>query len=167
MPIRTVDLEGHDARRPRPVAYRGVLHADDLLPEPPRNARRIPTDAEVVTLAVAQALMGITSDARFIKAARKRLGHLFPKLPDRPGYLKRCQRLRDTIEWLTHVFASDSPGFYDDLVLVDSTRWSAPAASRRPGAASWPTRPTTATAQATAATSGASACTAVRFRYSS
>ena len=67
--------------------------ADDLLPEPPKNARRILTDSEVVTLAVAQALMGITSDARFIKAARKRLGHLFPQLPDRPGYLKRRQRL--------------------------------------------------------------------------
>ena len=38
--------------------------ADDLLPEPAKNARRILTDAEVVTLAVAQASMGITSDAR-------------------------------------------------------------------------------------------------------
>ena len=36
--------------------------ADDLLPEPARNARRILTDAEVVTLAVAQAIMGIPSD---------------------------------------------------------------------------------------------------------
>jgi hypothetical protein len=95
--------------------------ADDLLPEPARNARRILTDAEVVTLAVAQALMGITSDARFIKTARKQLVHLFPVLPNRPGYLKRRERLSDTIEWLMRVFASDSPGFHDDLVLVDST----------------------------------------------
>jgi hypothetical protein len=29
--------------------------------------------------------------------------------------------LSDTIEWLIGVFASDSPGFHDDLVLVDST----------------------------------------------
>ena len=34
--------------------------ADDLLPEPAKNARRILTDAEVVTLCVAQAIMGIT-----------------------------------------------------------------------------------------------------------
>ena len=95
--------------------------ADDLLPGPARNARRILTDAEVVTLAVAQAIMGITSDARFIRAARKQLVHLFPLLPNRPGYLKRRQRLSDTIEWLITVFASDSPGFHDDLVLVDST----------------------------------------------
>ncbi len=95
--------------------------ADDLLPEPAKNARRILTDAEVVTLAVAQAIMGIPSDARFLKAAGKQLAHLFPLLPNRPGYLKRRQRLSDTIEALTVVFASDSPGFHDDLVLVDST----------------------------------------------
>jgi hypothetical protein len=95
--------------------------ADDLLPEPAKNAKRILIDAEVVTLAVAQAIMGISSDERFIKTARKQLSHLFPRLPNRPGYLKRRQRLSDTIEWLTEVFASDSPGFHDDLVLVDST----------------------------------------------
>jgi hypothetical protein len=95
--------------------------ADDLLPEPVRNARRIVTDAEVVTLAVAQAIMGISSDARFVKTARKQLAHLFPVLPDRPGYVKRRQRLSETIEWLISVFAADCPGFDDDLVLVDST----------------------------------------------
>jgi len=95
--------------------------ADDLLPEPAKNARRILTDAEVVTLAVAQAIMGITSDERFIRTARKQLVHLFPVVPNRAGYLKRRQGLSDTIEWLMTVFASDSPGFSDDLVLVDST----------------------------------------------
>jgi hypothetical protein len=95
--------------------------ADDLLPEPAKNARRILTGVEVITLCVAQAMMGIGSDARFLKTARKQLSHLFPVLPNRPGYLKRRQRLSDTIEWLTGVFASESPGFHDDLVLVDST----------------------------------------------
>jgi Transposase DDE domain len=95
--------------------------ADDLLPEPAKNARRIVTDAEVVTLCVAQAIMGISSDARFIKVARKQLAHLFPRLPNRSGYLKRREALSDTIETLSVVFASDSPGFHDDLVLVDST----------------------------------------------
>ena len=45
--------------------------ADDLLPEPPGNARRMVTDAEVVTLCVAQAIMGIPSDRRFLKIARE------------------------------------------------------------------------------------------------
>jgi hypothetical protein len=95
--------------------------ADDLLPERPRNARRSVTDAEVVTLAVAQAMMGIPSDARFVAVARKRLAHLFPRLPKRSGYHKRRSRLTETIEALITEFARDSPGFHDDLVLVDST----------------------------------------------
>jgi hypothetical protein len=43
--------------------------ADDLLPERARNLRRRVTDAEVVTLAVAQAVMGIDSDREFLAAA--------------------------------------------------------------------------------------------------
>jgi hypothetical protein len=95
--------------------------ADDVLPKRAGNGKRILTDAEVVTLAVAQAMMGIPSDARFLRAARKQLTHLFPLLPMRPGYYKRRERLSDTIESLIAVFARDSPGFHDDLVLVDST----------------------------------------------
>jgi len=95
--------------------------ADDLLPERPGNARRRITDAEVVTLCVAQAIMGIPSDRRFLKVAAKRLAHLFPDLPAQPGYFKRRRRLVDTIEWLLGVFAGQSPGFEDDLLLVDST----------------------------------------------
>jgi hypothetical protein len=47
--------------------------ADDLLPQKPGNARRRVTDAEVATLCVAQAIMGIPSDRRFLAVARKRL----------------------------------------------------------------------------------------------
>ena len=95
--------------------------ADDLLPERAQNARRSVTDAEVVTLAVAQAVMDIASDREFLAAAATRLGHLFPKLPKQPGYWKRRLRLADTIEWLCAMFAQDSPGYFDDVVLLDST----------------------------------------------
>jgi hypothetical protein len=70
--------------------------ADDLLPEKPGNARRRVTDAEIATLCVAQAIMGIPSDRRFLAVAAKRLCHLFPELPKQPG-------------------------FHDDLLLIDST----------------------------------------------
>jgi len=95
--------------------------ADDLLPERRANGRRCVTDAEVVTLCVAQAIMGIPSDRRFLAVARKRLSHLFPKLPQQPGFHKRRLKLADTIEWRVGVFAADSPGYYDDVLLVDST----------------------------------------------
>ena len=95
--------------------------ADDLLPTKPENARRIVTDAEVVTLCVAQSMMGIPSDARFIAVARKRLSHLFPQLPDRVGFYKRREALSDTIEALIAEFAAHSPGSTDNVLLVDST----------------------------------------------
>jgi hypothetical protein len=95
--------------------------ADDLLPHRAKNARRSVTDAEVVTLAVAQAVMNITSDREFLAVARRQLSHLFPKLPAQPGYWKRRIRLADTIEWLIGVFAQQSPGYWDDIVLLDST----------------------------------------------
>ena len=47
---------------------------DDLLPRGKGNARRTLTDAEVVTLCVAQAIMGIRSDQRFIQTAASRSG---------------------------------------------------------------------------------------------
>jgi hypothetical protein len=46
---------------------------------------------------------------------------LFPRVPGQAGYFKRRRRLADTLEWLMGVFASQSPGFYDDLLLIDST----------------------------------------------
>ncbi len=95
--------------------------ADDLLPESKNNARRRVTDAEVVTLCVAQAIMGIPSDRRFLAVARKRLRHLFPQLPAQPGYFKRRRCLSDALEWLMGVFASQSPGSEDNLLLIDST----------------------------------------------
>lgn len=95
--------------------------ADDLLPEKAKNARRKLTDAEVITLCVAQSMMGIPSDERFLASAPNRLGHLFPCLPKRPGFQKRRRLLTETIEALTGEFARRSPGWEDDLLLVDST----------------------------------------------
>ena len=95
--------------------------ADDLLPSRPRTRRRSVTDAEVVALAVAQAIMGVSSDDRFLRLAKRALNELFPKLPQQPGFHKRRAKLTETIEWLIGVFAEQSPGYRDDVVLIDST----------------------------------------------
>src|SRR5436190_2126420 len=95
--------------------------ADDLLPERPANARWRLSDAEIVTLCVAQVLMGIPSDRRFLRAARRQLGHLFPWLPSQDAFHKRRARLAETIECLIGVFSAQSPGASDDLLLLDST----------------------------------------------
>jgi hypothetical protein len=95
--------------------------ADDLPPCKPDNARRRVTDAEVVTLCVAQAIMGVPEDPRFLARADNELRHLFPQLPQQPGYWKRRRRLVATIERLVAIFAAECPGARDDLVLIDST----------------------------------------------
>jgi hypothetical protein len=94
---------------------------DDFLPKRVGNARRRVTDAEIITLCVAQAIMGIPSDPRFVAVARHRLGHLFPSLPTRDAFHKRRLRQSGQIEALIAEFARQSPGFFDDLLLVDST----------------------------------------------
>jgi len=61
-----------------------LKHAPQLAPWRPRVG--IPpklSDAELVTLAVMQALLGFTSEARWLRHAGRHLRHLFPYLPGR------------------------------------------------------------------------------------
>jgi hypothetical protein len=140
--------------------------ADDLLPEGKKNARRRLTDAEVVTLCVAQSIMGIGSDERFARIAPKRLGHLFAALTKRSGFHKRRERLTETIEAMSATLASQSPAGTTTCCSSTPPRLSAPAPGRRSSApvptalaGRSQTPPTTATAPLTVATSGAFACT--------
>ena len=141
--------------------------ADDLLPEGKKNARRSLTDAEVVTLCVAQSIMGISSDARFARVAPKRLRHLFPALTKRSGFHKRRDRLTETIEAMIAAFAARQPRLprrpAAGRLHPGGVRPLARDGEARRGQQPRPTRsqtpPTTATAPSTAATSGAFACT--------
>src|SRR3954471_21768899 len=84
--------------------------ADDLLPDRAENARRRITDADVVTLCVAQALMGISCAERSLAVAAGRRAPLVPSLPQRRGYWKRRERLAEVIEALIGKFAKLSAG---------------------------------------------------------
>ena len=95
--------------------------ADNLLPARKTNARRKLTDAEVVTLLVAQAIMGVTSDRRFVRVARKQLVHLFPGLVGQSGFHKRRAGLADELEQVMAALAVECPGYWDELVVLDST----------------------------------------------
>jgi Transposase DDE domain len=53
--------------------------------------------------------------------ARWRLGHLFPYLPQQPGYNKRLRTLAPTIARVITELAVSSPSFCDNLRLMDST----------------------------------------------
>jgi len=95
---------------------------DDLLPAR-RGAGRRPriTAAELITLAVAQILLQCHSERRFLRLARKQLGHLFPYIPKQPGYNKRLRALAPQICQVINHLARISPSFCDQLRLLDST----------------------------------------------
>jgi len=105
------------------------VRTDDLLKAAPERAPWRPvvgivpklSDAELVTLSVLQALLGFTSEARWLRYARAHLRHLFPYLPQQPGYNKRLRRLGGTIGWLVGVLARDTALWTDDVWVVDST----------------------------------------------
>ena len=98
------------------------VRVDDLLPrrQGPGRPPRI-TDAELITLAVAQMFMGLPNDRQFLALAQYRLGHLFPYLPKQPGYNKRLRNLAPTIARVISYLAASSPSFCDGLRLLDST----------------------------------------------
>lgn len=79
------------------------------------------SDAEVVTLSVMQALLGYTSEARWLRFASKNLRHLFPYLPQQSGYNKRLRALLGTMNWLIGVLARDTSMWTDDVWVADST----------------------------------------------
>ena len=73
---------------------------DDLLPTR-RGAGRRPriSDAELITLAVAQILLRCHSERRFLRLARKLLFRLFPYSPKQPATRSGCGRRRRGSAW--------------------------------------------------------------------
>jgi hypothetical protein len=95
---------------------------DDFLPARRGPGRRPTlTDAEVICLAVAQVLLDCPSERRFLRMARRRLGHLFPVLLGQSGYNKRVRALAPKIALALSWLARSSPSWCDNLRLLDST----------------------------------------------
>lgn len=105
------------------------VRVDDLLKTEPHRVPWRPrvgiapqiTDAELLTLAVMQALLGQVSEARWLRYATRHLRHMFTYLPLQPGYNKRLRKLTATITWLIPTLARDTTLWTDDVWVVDST----------------------------------------------
>src|SRR5438874_4545534 len=87
------------------------VRTDDLLKQAP----------ELVTLAVMQALLGFTSESRWMRHAHQHLRHLFPYLPGQSGYNKRLRRAAALITTMIRMLAADTTLWSDDVWVVDST----------------------------------------------
>lgn len=77
--------------------------------------------SELICLAVMQAMLGHHSEARWLRHARKHLGHLFPFLPLQPGYNKRLRAALPQIKRVIRALARDSDFWHDTVWISDST----------------------------------------------
>ena len=70
---------------------------------------------------MAEVLLDAGSERRWLRLVRARLGHLFPYVPQQPGYNKRLRALATTICWVLRELAAASPSICDRVRLLDST----------------------------------------------
>lgn len=102
---------------------------DDLLRAHPERVPARPrigivprtSDAEMLTLAVMQALLGFTNETQWLRYARKNLLGMFPTLPLQSGYNKRLRKLAATMTWLVGELGRQTSVGDDAVWVVDST----------------------------------------------
>ena len=105
------------------------VSTDDLLRQRPELAPARPkvgiapklSDSELITLAVMQALLGFTSETRWLRHARTHLREQFPYLPGQSGYNKRLRAAAFLLKAAIRHLATQTDSFTDDVWVVDST----------------------------------------------
>lgn len=79
------------------------------------------SDAELITLAVMSALLGYTSERRWLRRVGRDFGHLFPYVPQQSGYNKRLRAAFSLLTSMIRIVARDTSLWSDHVWLVDST----------------------------------------------
>jgi hypothetical protein len=105
------------------------VRIDDVLKAQPQLAPWRPkvgiaprlSDAELVTLAVLSALLGFTSERRWLRHARAELGAMFPHLPGQSGYNRRLRNACELVRHLIRILVADTSLWSDDVWVADST----------------------------------------------
>jgi hypothetical protein len=99
-----------------------LQHAPELRPwRPAVGIAPKLTDAELLTLAVMQALLGYVSEARWLRYARTHLRGLFPYLPGQSGYNKRLRAAFPLLRYFIRALAVDTELWRDTVWVADST----------------------------------------------
>lgn len=79
------------------------------------------SDAELLTLAVMQVLLGHANETGWLRYADEHLRHLFPYLPGQSGYNKRLRKSATQLQAMIRLLGEDTDVWADDTWLIDST----------------------------------------------
>ena len=79
------------------------------------------SDAELLTLAVMGALLGYTSDRRWLRRVDRDFRGMFPYLPGQSGYGKRLRKACQLFRHMIRLLAADTSLWSDDVWVADST----------------------------------------------
>ena len=94
----------------------------DLAPERPADGfTPALTDAELLTMAVMSALLGFTSERRWLRYVSDHLAVMFPRRIGQPGYNKRVRKAFVLFIRVIRMLAMDTTLWSDDVWVVDST----------------------------------------------
>jgi hypothetical protein len=96
-------------------------HPERVPPRPKIGIAPRTSDAEMLTLAVMQALLGFANETQWLRYARKNLLSMFPTLPLQSGYNKRLRKLAGTMTWLVGELGRQTSVGDDRVWVVDST----------------------------------------------
>jgi hypothetical protein len=102
---------------------------DDMLTDwpdlaPARPVTGIPltlSDAELLTMAVMSALLGFTSERRWLRYVHRDLAGMFPRRIGQSGYNKRLRKAFFLFIRVIRMLAMDTALWSDDVWVVDST----------------------------------------------
>jgi hypothetical protein len=146
-----VEGRRHEARAPKIVFVESDLDTLVIalyvkIDDDRRGLARLPgrppvlSHAELICLAVMQAMLGFESESRWLRYARKSLRHLFPFVPLQPGYNKRLRAALPQVKRIIRILGQDTDFWNDTVWITDST--PVPCAMSRPavlrsGAAGW------------------------------
>lgn len=101
-----------------------VLIDDHVVPQRSGRGRRPElSDAELITLAVAQVLLGFSSERRWIRHVRSspQWRAMFPYLPKQSGYHKRLKNAQMLLCQAIVTVAACCPSWFDDMWMTDAT----------------------------------------------
>ncbi len=95
---------------------------DDMLAKDRRPGHPVRlSPSELVCLAVAQAMLGYHSEARWLRFCYCHLRGMFPFVPGQPGYNKRLRAALPLIKQVIRELAADSDFWLDTVWIADST----------------------------------------------